>query len=486
MRTHPIISTMIQKIITDYCSSGNLAMPGHPRYQPKELVAYYGYDNLFRWLAIVEVANLIAMATKTDIGCPLITNEEALVLLEISTTEVDVVERKITQHDIRAWVQLAQKKCPRLSEWIHLFLTSYDALDTARSLQFKLAYENVLKDKITTLIGLFGDVIEKHIEVPQIGRSHGQHAIPITVGFWLATILNRITSNYQKMDECAKDLKGKISGAVGAYNAQALLGLPINYEEEVLSLIGLEPALISTQILPPEPMAYYLFSCMMLSMALGQFSEDCRQLTRSEILEITEPFDSTQVGSSTMAHKRNPINFENTQGQGLKNKIQIMLVLETLISEHQRDLTGSSIYRDFPMIVINLTCQLNNFLRAKKDKPPFISSIFFNENQMMKNLQLSGDSIMAEPLYILLQIYGYEGDAHDFVNHTLIKRVKDNESSLYNEFLKESEVNENIMNALKNIPEEILLVLQDPSRYIGRAVEKAQEIVDFSREIIAH
>ena len=136
---------------------GNLSLPGNPRYQPNELQSVFGYDNLFRGVAEVEIAT---MKTLADIGIIPEANIASLTpavereLLAITTTEVDDVERKITRHDIRAWVRIAQSKVdPGLRRWIHVPLTSYDALDTARTLQFVRGHEVVkrLTDKVVRL-----------------------------------------------------------------------------------------------------------------------------------------------------------------------------------------------------------------------------------------------------------------------------------------------------------------------------------------------
>jgi hypothetical protein len=168
---------------------GNLSLPGNPRYQPKDLQSVFGYDNLFRAVAEVEIATMktladIGIIPKADIASltPAVEQE----LLAIPTTEVDDVESKVTKHDIRAWVRIAQGKvAPGLRRWIHVPLTSYDALDTARALQFVRGHEVVrrLTDKV---IGLFIEQVNLFAAQPQIGRTHGQHALPITVGFWIA------------------------------------------------------------------------------------------------------------------------------------------------------------------------------------------------------------------------------------------------------------------------------------------------------------
>ena len=136
---------------------GNLPLPGNPRYQPKDLQSVFGYDNLFRAVAEVEIATLKTLA---DIGIIPAANIASLTpdveqeLLAISTTEVDDVERTVTRHDIRAWVRIAQSKVdPGLRRWIHVPLTSYDALDTARALQFVRGHDVVrrLTDKVVDL-----------------------------------------------------------------------------------------------------------------------------------------------------------------------------------------------------------------------------------------------------------------------------------------------------------------------------------------------
>ena len=228
----------------------NLSLPGNPRYQPKDLQSVFGYDNLFRAVAEVEIAT---MKTLADIGIiptddiASLTRVVEQELLAISTTEVEDVERTVTRHDIRAWVRIAQSKVePGLRRWIHVPLTSYDALDTARALQFVRGHE-VVKRLTDKVVGLFVEQVNLFALQPQIGRTHGQHALPITVGFWFATILSRILTNIQSANNAAEKLVGKISGAVGVYNAQVGLGIAARsgdktFEERVLEKLGLKAA----------------------------------------------------------------------------------------------------------------------------------------------------------------------------------------------------------------------------------------------------
>src|SRR3989344_4309301 len=265
----------------------NLALPGNPRYQPKDLVDVFGYDNLARALVEVELAALDTLARIGSIkesDYRLLTFDVRQRLLAITTSEMDKVEREITKHDIRALVRLMQEILPApLRRFVHVPLTSYDVIDTARALQFARAHHYAVKPKIASVVRGLQEQARKHAGQVQIGRTHGQHALPVTIGFWFATILSRVLFNAERMNEHAAGLVGKISGAVGAYNAQVGLGFTghsADFEALVLERLGLKPAPISTQILPPEPLAYYLFSILCLSAALGQFGRDARHLMR--------------------------------------------------------------------------------------------------------------------------------------------------------------------------------------------------------------
>lgn len=470
----------------------NLSLPGNPRYQPKDLQAVFGYDNLYRCIAEVEIATVQTLAEVGIIPASDVVHLTSVIkqeLLAITTSEVDHVERTETKHDIRAWVKIAQAKVdPGLRRWIHIPLTSYDVIDTARALQFRRGHD-VVSRLTREVIRCFIDQVERYKAVPQIGRTHGQHALPITVGFWLATILQRLVENAKSADEASQLFVGKIAGAVGTYNAQVALGISercgsASFEQRVLDKLGLQPAGISTQIVPPEPLADYLFDCLKLSATLGQFGRDARHLMRTEIGELLEPFEAGQVGSSTMAHKRNPINFENIEGTWQKNQAEFFKVMSTMVSEHQRDLTGSCIARDFPTIMVNLVSQLNTLLRPDKEGIPFMSRIRIDEEAVRRNLSMQGDVILAEPMYIALQMAGFEGDAHHLVNHVALPYQQKSGGTLFDALFEyalpehfngdETKTDE----IFGHLPEGFSELCEVPSAYVGSAVEKCERVVE--------
>ena len=470
----------------------NLTMPGNPRYQPEDLVGMFGYDNLARSLLEVELAALETLAEAGIIKAEdyaLLTPDIKQKLFFITTTEMDRVEREVTRHDIRALVRLMQETLPEpLRRWVHVPLTSYDVIDTARALQFSRAHECAVRPKIARIVRLLKEQASQHADTGQIGRTHGQHALPVTAGFWFATVLSRVLCNADELERHAGGLVGKISGAVGAYNAQVGLGISGGegsaFEERVLKRLNLKPAPISTQILPPEPLAYYLFSAVGLSAAFGQLGRDARHLMRSEIAELQEPFEKGQVGSSTMAHKRNPLNFENLEGTWIKNRNEFGKVLDTMISEHQRDLVGSSVSRDFPTLIVNLVSQMDVLLRKGRDGREFLARLAVNKDACERNLDSCGDIILAEPLYLALQMHGYPGDAHEVINHkamplvsggvTLVQAVE----SLAKEDLE-------LQAAWDKIPRDLHRLFCEPHNYVGRARQKVREVCDRAEEYLA-
>lgn len=468
----------------------NLALPGNPRYQPKQLQDIFGYDFLMAPVGRVEIASLLTLG---EIGVipeheiALLTPGVEQQVLSILTTEVDHLERSGINHDIRAWIEAAKAVSPEpLHRWWHVLLTSYDPLATARILQFTRAQKEVVDPLSRGAIYLMANLVERYSSTLQIGRTHGQHALPITVGFWLATILQRWLYNAQEMQNQADRLVGKISGAVGAYNAQVGLGIAdrcgdYTFEERVLDRLGLKPAIISTQILPPEPLAYYLHACLMQSLALGQFGRDARHLMRSEIGELCEPADA-QGSSSTMAHKVNPINPEQLEGLAIKNTAEHHKVVSTMISEHQRDLVGSSVARDFPTMVVNLVQQFNTLLRKNKKGVPYLQRLQVSNAALERNFAMSKDVILAEPLYIALQMAGYEGSAYDLVNKALVPLATARGVSLIQVAKERAEDDSHLARILVNIPDGVMSMLHSPREYIGRASEQALKIVDLARD----
>jgi adenylosuccinate lyase len=466
--------------------------PGNPRYQPQALVPFSGYDNLVKFLIEVEFA-LWKVLAKLGFLPP-----EAITLLtvelkdklyeEITTSLQDQVERKITKHDVRALVviilELVDKK---LARWAHIPATSYDVIDTARIIAYKRAFWQVTFPTLLKLVSILREKVVGFADTVQIGRTHGQHAEPITVGFWLATVLQRLVDVIEHLIEGETELVGKFSGPVGAYNCQVGLGFEEKakamsgktFEELVLEEVGLSPAPISTQILPPEPLARFLFEYTLLSGVLAQLALDVRQLQRAEIGEVGEPYDPTQVGSSAMPHKRNPKTFEHIQGMFLNIKWEFGKALETLYSEHQRDLITTPVMREFLGIVVFVQDQLDNLLRV-------FPKLSVDRAALERNFNMNRHLILSEAVYIALVMAGYEGDAHDLVNHTLVPRAQKSGCHIISElqFLSQEKPELRLQPVIDRIPKDLIELLEAPEKFTGKAKEKALEIAENAKKLL--
>jgi adenylosuccinate lyase len=377
----------------------------------------------------------------------------------------------------------------QIGRWVHLLFTSYDPVESGRALQYKRAFSNSIEPSIKKVIGLMGKLASQNADVLQLGRTHLQAALPITIGFWIASILYRIIYGYQEMKRSNELLVGKISGAVGCYNAQVGLGIEqkcgaIPYENRVLSKLGLKPSPISTQIIPPEPLAFFLHSCVITSAAFGQFGRDSRILMSTGIGEIAEDFSIHQSGSSTMAHKRNPVSFEGLEGDWFKARKEYGGVFDNLLSALQRDLVGSRLMRDFPIILIVLQTQLDTLIRGGGElKRSFVERIKIDKTAIESNFGKSQNTILSEPLYIALQMFGYNGDAHELVNHRIVPLAQKKVVDLMEAANEIALDDQNLCHALGNIPKDIIQLLCSPSQYTGNAAKKALLIADMAAEI---
>ncbi len=466
----------------------NLSMPPEPRYQPKELIHLFGYDNLAKSKVEVELALLATLADYEVFPSELI----KLITPEVQDslygiTESEIVElEKTTGHDVQALIIAMCKRIPdeaaALRNFIHFVATSFDIRDNALILLMLRSYATVVRPALMELISILATQAIMYMNTPMIGRTHLQHAIPITAGFWMATILQRIMHCTQRLDVLAHALRGKFSGAVGACNAQVLFGLAHrgtapSFEDHVLRKLGLVAAPISTQILPPEPLAEFLHEYVMLSAALAQLGDDVRHLHQTEVSEVIEGFGAMQTGSSTMSHKRNPIKAEQLVGMYKLVKAQYQNVLSNMTSNLQRDLRGSCIIRQYPAVVVLTFQQVQTAIKL-------VSKWGVDVNAMAQNLKLKRHIIMSEALQLALRKAGFSGEAHDYVNHKIVPLATPSKPLLTvaHELAKDDT---ELARALDNITISELDAIEQPETYIGLAAEKTEEIVMLARSLQA-
>ena len=311
-------------------------------------------------------------------------------------------EEKTTRHDVKAIVNTIKKELPESAQpFVHFGATSYDIVSTAMSLQLRRTVGELVLPRLQNLQSTLAELAEKYADTVQIGRTHGQHAVPITFGYMLATYVQRLGDSMRHLDTLAGELKGKFSGATGTYNALSVfVDDPLAFEKTVLGYVGLEPAPAATQIVPAEGYIRLLDELAITAGVMANLSHDMRNLQRSEIGEVRERFEPGQTGSSTMAHKRNPWNFENVIGMWKQVTAQVVNANLNISSEHQRDLTDSSSARFY-------TTSFALVASMAKRLGQVMSKIEVDEVAMQQNLYLTKGAIAAEPLYLLLEKYGH-------------------------------------------------------------------------------
>ncbi|MGM0419601.1 MAG: lyase family protein [Bacillota bacterium] len=429
------------------------------------LSSYFSEEARFKWEAKVELA---LVETLVDWGIAPKQAATAMNKAVQNITAEDVyAEERITKHNTRALVNcLRQQVKPEYRQYIHLGATSFDIVDTAANMKYKRFTTEILIPALKRLILVIAGVAEREKNTVQIGRTHGQAAVPLTFGYYLAGFVSRLGEQLEELAARTDALTGQFSGAVGGYNALSLLvDDPRKFEKQLLKRINLEPAEHSTQIIPPEKITDYLHTLVTIFGILADISDDFRHLQRTEISETGEAFSSDQVGSSTMPQKRNPINFENVKSAWKVTVPRMITIYMDQLSEHQRDLTNSASARYYPDIPIQL------YLACQRLHKVF-TKIVVDKESLQVNLQSEQAMIAAEPLYILLAREGHP-DAHEAVR-SLTLEAEQKEKNLLDLAQTDEELKE-YLNKLK--PDEIKL-LKNPHLYIGQAVSRTEVIVE--------
>jgi len=263
-------------------------------------------------------------------------------------------------------------------------------------------------------------------------------------------------------------LRGKFSGAVGAYNALSLfVDDPIAFEKSLLAKVSLQPAPYSTQIIPAEGVVRLIDELAISAGIMANIGHDMRHLQRTEIAEVRERFEPGQTGSSTMAHKRNPWNFENVISMSKQVTAQVVNANLNISSEHQRDLTDSASARFYGVVFASVASMAERLNKV-------MSKLEVDQEAMQRNLHLTEGAIAAEPLYLLLEKYGHTA-AHE-ASKAPAHQALENHQSLY----EAASNNDEISDYWQKFSEAEKAIIQDPeTHYIGLAARKTHELVAY-------
>ncbi|UAL07068.1 MAG: adenylosuccinate lyase [Candidatus Methanogranum gryphiswaldense] len=434
------------------------------RYGRKEMKSIFTEKARIQYQMNVEAALARAHAS---IGT--ISKEDADEIGRVSSLDVVNVERikeieKETNHDLMAMVKAMTEQCRGdAGKYVHLGATSNDIVDTATAQQIKAALK-IIMDDVDELLYTFAKVAKRERDTLEIGRTHAQYAIPITFGFKVSGYIAEMLRHRERLIEIMpRACAGKMAGAVGT---GAALGK--NFQKIQISVmrdleLTYEPA--ATQVVGRD--RYTELICLMANIAtsLERYGTEVRNLQRSEIKEVEEAFDAAkQVGSSTMAQKRNPINSENICGLARVLRGFLIPTFENQVLWHERDLSNSSAERftiPHSFILLDQILYKTNWVW---------NGLEIHRDRMLKNIEASQGLVMAEPIMMKLTEKGIgRQDAHEMVREASMVAV-DKDLHLREALMQREDIR-------KYLTEKEIIDLMNAANYVGASKEITDKMV---------
>jgi adenylosuccinate lyase len=357
------------------------------RYSRPQMKKIWSDKNKFdQWLK-VEIAVCEAWAELGQIP------QEDVFKIRKASYNLDRVAEflDVTHHDMTAFLNSVAESLGTESRFVHLGLTSSDIMDTALSLQLAQAADILIKD-VAELVSVMEDKAVEHKYTIMMGRTHGVHAEPTTLGLKMALWTEEMKRNAQRLVEAKKNIYvGKMSGAVGTYAT-----VPPQVEKFACAKLGLAPAPISSQIIQRDRHAQFLTTLAIIASSLEKFSTEIRGLQQTEVRELEEPFAEGQTGSSAMPHKRNPELCERICGLARLIRGHALTSLENIALWHERDISHSSTER----IILPDSCLAVDYMLS------IFTSIMkglkvYPEN-MRRNIELTQGLVFSQRVLIAL------------------------------------------------------------------------------------
>jgi adenylosuccinate lyase len=412
-----------------------------------------------RWIHLLGANADIAEVPKLSADAETFLNDLIANFSVEDAAEIKAIERE-TNHDVKAVEYFIKRKFKandelnKVNEFVHFACTSEDINNTSYGIMLKNAREQVILPEMDTIVGTLRKLAHDHADTPMLSRTHGQPASPTTLGKEIANVVHRL--ELQRTHVAAVLLYGKMNGAVGNYNAHLSAYPNVDWPmmaHAFVTGLGLRWNQYTTQIEPHDYMAELFQAMIRFNTVLLDF---CRDIwSYISIGYFKQKTVKGEIGSSTMPHKVNPIDFENAEGNlGLANAMFDHLALKLPISRWQRDLTDSTVLR-------NLGVGFSHSLLAYSSALKGISKLEANPAAMAQDLDTNWE-VLAEPIQTVMRRYGIENP---------YEKLKD--------LTRGQRVNESIMAAFiddLDMPEEAKaqLRLLTPANYIGNAAEQAR------------
>ena len=357
-----------------------------PRYTRPEMAHLWSDENRYaKWLEVE------AAASDTLAEAGIVPREAAAAIRQksrIDAAKINEIEARV-RHDVIAFTVAVGESIgnPEAARWLHYGLTSNDVVDTAQALVLREASQIIEKD-----LDAFGEALRRRAlefkDTPQIGRTHGIHAEPITFGLKVAIWFAENRRNIERFREAARQMAvGKISGAVGTC---AHLGPEI--EEKICARLGLAAAPVSSQVLQRDRHAQYVAALAGIAASLEKVALEIRHLQRTEVREAEEPFAKGQRGSSAMPHKRNPVACEQVCGLARVVRANAQAAFENVALWHERDISHSSVER----VILPDSTTLVDYLLARMTD--IIANLRVFPERMQRNLDATQGLIFSGQL----------------------------------------------------------------------------------------
>ena len=378
------------------------------RYTHPEMGRIWSDQHRYETWLQVEIAAADAMAEAGVI--PTDAARDIRTRSAVDAARIEEIEAT-TQHDVIAFTTMVAEHVGPSACWLHFGLTSSDILDTAQALQMREACDLILADIDQLAEAIRARVVE-HRHTAMIGRTHGVHAEPMTLGLKLALWYAEVARDRERVARARQVVGvGKISGAVGTY-----AHLEPSIESRVCQHLGLMPAPVTSQVIQRDRHAELLAALAITAASLEKFALEIRGLQKTEIGEVEEPFGRGQKGSSAMPHKRNPIGCEQITGLARLLRTNCLAAFENVALWHERDISHSSVERIIlPDSFIALDHMLRRFTRIVKE-------MVVHTDRMRENLQRSHGVVFSGAVLLELARRGVAREqAYEWVQRNALR-----------------------------------------------------------------
>ncbi|WP_457557739.1 adenylosuccinate lyase [Candidatus Harpocratesius sp.] len=452
----------------------NSIHPIEERYKTKQMAKIFTQSaKLSRWLR-VESALAQAHALVGNIpqkAADEISKKATLDYVKIS--RVLSIEREI-HHDLMAMVKGLTEQCEdQAGDYIHLGATSYDIEDTATAIQLSQGLQ-ILRGSIEKVLILLTNLAINHKNHVCVGRTHGQQALPTTYGMRFSVWASEMARHIDRIDNILPRIAiGKMSGAVGTMASFGEKGFQIQSKVmEILSKeynIPIQPVLVANQVIQRDRHAEVLNLTALIAGTIDKIAREMRILQRTEIGEMFEPFTKKQVGSSTMPHKRNPHKAERLCSLTRILKSNIIVGIDNIGLEDERDLTNSANERIiFAENFILLDYMLDQLAQI-------LDGVEFNEDAITRNLNFTHGAFLAERIMVALVKKGIgRQTGHEILRNAAIQ-ARLQKISMKSILMKESKIS-------SRFSEEELDNLLCPEQYLGTAITQVERTVTFLKQ----